>query len=71
MSVTVNKLKKIEPDMGMEENKLIHPVIEKDLQPLSVDELPGSLYLKQFQFRNKTLTQDEMTQYLERMNTAI
>lgn len=38
MSVTVNKLKKAEPDMGMEENKLIHPVKDEDISPLTVDE---------------------------------
>ena len=48
MSMTVNKLKKVEPDMGEEENKLIHPVKSGDIIPISVDELPGSLYLKQF-----------------------
>ena len=39
--------------------------------PMTVDELPGSLYLKQFQFRNKTITKDKMTQYLEHMSDAI
>jgi hypothetical protein len=38
MSVTVNKLKKAEPDMGTEENKLIHPVKDEDILPLTVDE---------------------------------
>ena len=38
MSITVNKLKKAEPDMGTEENKLIHPVKEEDIAPLTVDE---------------------------------
>lgn len=71
MSVTVNKLKKAEPDMGTEENKLIHPVKDEDILPLTVDEQPGSLYLKQFEFRNKIITQDKMTEYLEHMNNAI
>ena len=48
MSLTVNKLKKVEPDLGDEENKLIHPLQSVDIMPMTVDELPGSLYLKQF-----------------------
>jgi hypothetical protein len=48
MSLTVNKLKKVEPDLGDDENKLIHPLQSIDIMPMTVDELPGSLYLKQF-----------------------
>ena len=46
MSVTINKLKKADHDMGTEENKVIHPVKNEDISPVTVEEWPGSLYLK-------------------------
>ena len=56
MTVVVNKLKKKDADMATEENRVIHPESSEKKLPVTVEEWPGSLYLKQLQFRNKTIT---------------